>query len=203
MPTETLQERGAADESAVQVERWDRPARPFPEPFAPRDQDHRPVVTLDQPRCHDADHALVPVFAPDDVGAAAPSGLRPVFDLCDRRPQDLVLDGLPIAIQILQAIGKTSRLVGVVGQQQLERGTRMAEPARGVDPRRQPEADLARVDGGGIDARNLHQCAQSRLLCAGKRPQPRDRQRAVLADERHDVGDRRQRNEIEVAPENV
>ena len=116
---------------------------------------------------------------------------------------DLVLHRLTIAIQILQTVGQTPCLVGVAGQQQLQCGARMAKPARGVDPGCQPEADLARVDRRRIDARNLHQCAQAGLLCPGERPQPGDRQRAVLTDERDDVGDRRQRHEIEVASQYI
>ena len=40
----------------------------------------------------------------------------------------------------------------------------MAEPAGGVDPRREPEPDRAGVDRGGIDARGAHERAQARRL---------------------------------------
>ena len=53
---------------------------------------------------------------------------------------------------------------GVVGQQQLERRLGPAEPAGGVDPRREPEADRALVAGGRVDARDAHQRPQAGLL---------------------------------------
>ena len=141
----------------------------------------------------------MPVLAPDDVAAATSSCLGPLFDLCDRRPQDLVLDRLTVAIQILEPVGEAPCLLDLIRHEEFQCGARMAEPARSVDAGRQPEADLPSVDGGRIDVRNLHQRAQSRLLCPRQRSQSRDRQRAVLAHQRHDVGDRRERNEIEVA----
>ena len=50
----------------------------------------------------------------------------------------------------------------------------------------------------GIDARDGHQRAQAGLGGAGERAQAAADERAVLADERHDVGDRGQRDEVEV-----
>ena len=76
------------------------------------------------------------------------------------------------------------------------------EPAGGVDPRREPEADGALVDGRGVDARGAHQRAQARAASSSaSRAQPGDRERAVLVEERDDVGDRRERDEVEVAGE--
>ena len=82
MTAEPLEEGRARTERAVQVERRNRASRALPEPFAAGDQDDRPVVALDETRGDDADHALVPVLAPDDVranGAASPPATpRPV-----------------------------------------------------------------------------------------------------------------------------
>ena len=203
MAAEALEEGRTGAEGAVQVERGDRAARPLPEAFAAGDQDDGPVVALDEPRSHDPDHAFVPVFSPDDIRAPTSLRLGPVFDLCDRRAKDLVLDRLPVAVQLLETIGEKARLVGVFGQEQLERRARMAEPARGVDAGREPEPDLAGVDCRRIDARDLHQGAQAELLRAGERSEPGNRQRPVLAHERHDVGDRRKRDEVEVTSQKV
>ena len=74
----------------------------------------------------------------------------------------------------------------------------MAEPAGGVDPRREPEADGTGVDARRIDGRRAHERLQARLLRAGERAQPRARERAVLVEQRDDVGDRRERDEVEV-----
>ena len=74
----------------------------------------------------------------------------------------------------------------------------MTEPPGGVDARAEPEADGARVDRGGIDARDAHQRLQADLLRARERAQAGDHHAAVLVEQRDDVGDRRQRDEVEV-----
>ena len=84
------------------------------------------MVALDETRGDDADHALVPVLAPHDVRGTAPLRLRPFLDLCDRGSQDLVLDGLPVAVQLLEAVREAACLVGVLCQQELERRARVA-----------------------------------------------------------------------------
>ncbi len=55
-------------------------------------------------------------------------------------------DCLPLAVQLLERVGEPAGVVAVIREQQLERGARVAEPAGGVDPRAEPEADGARVD---------------------------------------------------------
>ena len=55
----------------------------------------------------------------------------------------------------------------------------------------------------GIDVRPAHQRAQPRLLRRGQPPQPLDCERPVLVDERDDVGDRRERDDVEVAREHA
>ena len=50
----------------------------------------------------------------------------------------------------------------------------------------------------GSTPRDAHQRAQTRLLRLREAAQPEQRERAVLVDERHDVGDRRERDDVEV-----
>ena len=90
---------------------------------------------------------------------------------------------------------------GILGEQQLERRLGPAEPPGRVDARREPEADRGLVDRRRIDAGDAHQRLQARLLRLGEPAQPAAGERAVLVDERHDVGDRRQRDHVEVALE--
>ena len=85
-----------------------------------------------------------------------------------------------------------------VGQQQLEPRVGAVQPAGRVDPRRQPEADRAGVDPARVHARDLHQRLQPRLARRRERAQPLAHQAAVLADQRHAVGDRRERDDVEV-----
>ena len=140
----------------------------------------------------------MPVCAPHDVGGTATLRLGPFLDLCDRCTEDLVLDCLPVAVQLLEPVRETPRLVRVLREQQLERRTRVAEPARCIDPRREPKADLARIDRGRIHVRGLHQGTQAELLRSRERAQTCDRERSVLTHERNDVRDRRERDEIEM-----
>src|SRR6266540_3922601 len=203
MAAEALEVVCAGGKRAVEVEGRDRAAGSLPEPLRACDQDHGPVVALDEPRRDDSDHAFVPVLAPHHVSALTAFRLRPVLDLRDRCPQDLVLDGLPVTVQLLEPVGEAARLLTVFGQEQLERGPGMPKPARGVDPGREAEGDGPCIDCCGIDARDLHQRPQSGLLRSCQPSQPSDRQRAVLAHERDDIRDRRQGNEVELAPQRV
>jgi hypothetical protein len=201
VPAVALQVLGAGAEPAVQVEGRDRAAGALPRRVGARDQDDGAVVALDEPRRDDADHALVPLGAREHVGAAAALRLGPRLDLRDRLAQDALLDLLSLAVQVLELAREQIRLPPVVGQEQAQRGLRLAEPPGGVDPRREPEAAGALVGGRGVDARDLHQRTQARLL---RPPEPRqacERERAVLVDERDDVGDRRKRDQVEVLVE--
>ena len=95
-------------------------------------------------------------------------------------------------------MGEPPRLVAILGEQQVESGARTTETPRRVDPRSEPEPDRALVDPRRIDPRRLHQRPEARLLCTREPAQAGERQRPVLVDERDDVRDRRQRDEVEV-----
>ena len=91
-----------------------------------------------------------------------------------------------------------TRLVGVLREHEIERDVGATQASGGVDARREPKADGARVDGRRVDARAAHERLQPRAACRGESLQPGRGERAVLVDERDDVRDRRQRDEIEV-----
>ena len=90
----------------MQVERGHRAAGALPVAAGAGDHHDRPVVTLDEARRDDADHAFVPAFAGDDVAAPAPAGLGPRLDLLDRFAQNPLLDGLSLAVQRLELLGE-------------------------------------------------------------------------------------------------
>ncbi|HEU4658013.1 MAG TPA: hypothetical protein VFR97_10825 [Capillimicrobium sp.] len=85
-----------------------------------------------------------------------------------------------------------------LGQDQLEPRVGALQAAGGVDARRQPEADGAGVEPRGVAARDRHERPQPGLARGAQRVQALAHQPAVLAAQRHDVGDRRQRHEVEV-----
>ena len=183
----------------MQVERRDRPSRPLPRAVAAGDHHDRPVEPLHEPRRDDPDHTLVPAFAGEDVGALPLFRFRPLADLRDRLTEDPVLDLLPFAVELLELGGEPRSLVTIFRQQQLERLCGVAEPPGRVDAWCEPEADGAGVDRCRIDARRAHQRLEPGLLRAGERAEPRRRECAILVEQRHDIGDRGQRDQVEVA----
>ena len=86
----------------------------------------------------------------------------------------------------------------VLGQQQLQAGVGPVQAPRGVQSRAQPEADRAGVDRARVDLRDVHQRAQAGLARRGEPAQALAHQPPVLPDERHDVGDGGERDEVEV-----
>src|SRR5439155_22384178 len=147
---------GADREGVVEVERPRRAARPLPSALGPGDEHDRAYVALDETRGDDADHALVPVLARDDVAALTAPRFRPRVDLVHRSAQDPLLDGLSLAIQALELLGEPPGLAVILGEQQRERRFRAAEAAGGIDARRQPEADGTLVARRLIHARDAH-----------------------------------------------
>jgi hypothetical protein len=195
---EALEVLGARGQACVEVERRHGAARSLPRVLAPGDHHDRPVEPLDEPRRDDPDHPLVPVGAGEDVRPPPLLFLGPLLHRRDGLAQDPVLDLLPLAVQLLEPRSQPRRLLAVGGQEQLERCARMPEPAGSIDARRQPEADRAGVHDRGIDPRGAHQRLEARLLRAGERAEARARERTVLVEQRDDVGDRGQRDQVEV-----
>ena len=140
----------------------------------------------------------MPVGARDDVAAVGAARRGPRLDLVDRGAQDPLLDGLPLAVQLFELEREPARLLAIVAQEQLERRLRPAEPPRRVDARRESKADRTFVARRRIDARHAHQRAQPGLLRLSEAAQPAQRERAVLVDERDDVGDSREGDDVEV-----
>src|SRR2546423_249883 len=118
-----------------------RKRRCFPSPTATRSTSSHPgarSVSGGVPRA-DGARARGPGGAHVPPPRAARVG--PGLDLLERLAADPILDGLPLAVQCLELERELLGPLGVVGEEQLERGRGMAEPAGGVDPRREPVAD--------------------------------------------------------------
>ena len=145
----------------------------------------------------------MPVLAPDNVRLASPLRLGPLLDLRDRGAEDLVLHGLAVTVELFQPVGEPARLIAILCEQQVQRRARVAEPAGRVDPRREAEPHLPGVDRRRVDPRHAHQRLQPGLLRARERAQAGDRERAVLAHQRYHVGDRRERDEVDVPAQDV
>ena len=111
---------------------------------------------------------------------------------------DAGLDVAALVVGAVQLLGDLRRAQRVVGQEQLEAGVGAVEPPGGVQTRREAKGDGALGELGGIDSRDAHQSAQAGLGGPRERAQAAAHERAVLIDERHDVGDRGEGHEVEV-----
>ena len=178
--------------------------RPEPRPppsLVEGDHDRGPVVALDQPRGDDPDHAGVPALA-GDAPAPAPRAGR---SGSSRRAASA-------AASTSRSVARRSRVgaararrrsaaarAGVLGQHQLDPGVGPVEPPGGVDPRRQAERrgrPRRAVVGSHFEAAISARIPGRRARRSSA--SPRLHQRPVLADQRHHVGDRRQRHQVEV-----
>ena len=133
-----------------------------------------PVEALDEPRRDDADHALVPVLAPDDVAAPLRRSLRPGLDRptspragCGPRPPD-ARGSAPRAGRRARRASSASS-VRISSSATSGRPSRPAALIRGAS--RKPTC--ARVDGGGIDAGGPHQRLQARPSACARAPAAR------------------------------
>ena len=130
MAPEALQMLGASREAPVQVKGSRRPARPLPLLACPCDQDDGAVEALDEARGDDPDHAFVPALVRKHVTAAAPFRLRPVRDLRERLAEDLASTPCRSRFSPLELVRQAAGLVGVLGEQELERRARSGETPR-------------------------------------------------------------------------
>ena len=161
------------------------------------------MVALDEPRGDDPDHALVPVGA--GHGVCAPGALvgRPGLDLGHGLAEDPALDGLPLTVQLLERCGEPAGLRLVLGEKQLERLPRVPEASGGIQAGSEPEAHRPGIDRGRIDSCALHERSEPGLRGAREGAQAGDGERSVLVDERDDVGDRREGDEVEMTSGNL
>jgi hypothetical protein len=65
-----------------------------------------------------------------------PLGLRPFVDLGESFVEDPLFHRLPVAIETLEVACEAPRLFRVLGEQELESGSRMPETTGRVDSRR-------------------------------------------------------------------
>ena len=165
-------------------------------PLTRHRQDHRrPVVALHQARRDDPDHPRMPAPGGDDNGAPR----RPAGRLRQghRLPQNLRLEGAPPLVLLLAPLGKRRRLLKIHGGQQRHAPPRVTEAAKGVDPRRELEGDLASGERFVGEASHLGQGPQAGPAAAVDQGQAAPYPGAVDVDERHHVADRPQRHDVQ------
>ncbi len=198
---ESLEVDGARGEARMQIEARHRPPRALPALPLAGDQYDRTAEPLHEPRGDDPDHPLVPALTPDDVGAAAALLGRPAVDNRDGLAHDLLLDRLTVAVQRLELVREQICFARVIGENEMQCDVGPPQAPGRVDPGGQPERDCGCVDGGGVDTGHAHQGAEPGFLGARETPEADRRECTVLVDERDDIGDRGEGDEIGMAGE--
>ena len=108
---------------------------------------------------------------------------------------------LALAVGRVELVRHLAGAAGVLGQQQLERRVGAVQPPGGVQPRRQRERHRPLSRLPGRHAGDLHQRPQPGPRGGLQAAQAAHGQRAVLAQQRDHVGDRRQRHQVELGLE--
>jgi len=116
----------------------------------------------------------VPVGPGNGIGTACTLFRRPRLDLGHGLPENPALDRLALAVQLLERVGEPPRLGFVLGEEELERLSRVPEPSGRVQARCKAEADGPGVDHGRIDPGAPHERPQTWLRGAREGAQTGD-----------------------------
>ena len=171
-----------------------------------RQHDRRPVKRIHQLGGDDADDAAMPpVSGHDEDRARADIGIGR-HDLLrgGERRRFLFLPPQVLAVELhRQRPGFVAQRF--VGRQQQPGGdVGRAHAPRGVHSRREQERDVIAVDRLSAQARDVEQRPQADLVrAAGQQVQSQLGDDAVLADQRHDVGERADRRDLDEAGQPV
>ncbi len=106
------------------------------------------------------------------------------------------LDGLAFAVEPVEIFGDAPRLDFVAHREEFRAERRVADPSAGIDPRSDQKAEvigIRRAAGAG----DIEQSGEPRPAPRAHQSEALDDQGAVQARQRRDIGDRRQRHEIE------
>ena len=191
---------GAAIERGEQVEAGDAAARAAAAALRVEGDEHdRPPEALGEARGDDPDHARMPALAgehqPGRVGDARRAARRA---RASPRREDLALDLAALAVGALELDRDLLRALGILGEHQLDPGVRPVEAPGRVDPRPEPEAEVALVEPLGDDGGRGEQGPHPRPARLARLGEAAADERAVLAPQRDQVRDRRQGNQVEL-----
>jgi len=110
-------------------------------------------------------------------------------------------DRLTFAVESIE-LGRQARAFGrIVLHEQIHPEGRSADAASSIDARSQEEAEMPRL-GWAAEPRDIHQGGEPGIVAPAQRQQSLGDESAVEALERHHVGDRSERHQIE-EPEKI
>src|SRR4051794_1936309 len=107
------------------------------------------------------------------------------------------VDLLPPSVELLELAGDDVGFVLALGREQLDAALRQTETADRVEARGEDVADASCGERLSLESRGTDERAESQVLRLGKHLEAVAREHAILAAQRRDVGDRRERDEIE------
>ena len=174
---------------------------PWPTPSSTEITTAGPVEGVHELRGDDADDAPVPAFAGDDEDRVR-ADVRVVLDGAARLGEDLLLLRLPAQVLLVELLGERARLGRhrlVGGQQQPRRDVGRRHPPGRVDARREDERRRCSCRSS-CPARpgDVEQRPQADLVRPAREQVEADlRDHPVLADQRHDVGQRAERRDLD------
>jgi hypothetical protein len=190
--------RVARRERVVQVERGiDRPL-PFPTPPSTATSTAGRPGVLDHARRDDPDHARVPPLSREHeaVGGVEVDPVHLAARLASVARSTSWRRRLSSSSS--RAISSARCSSSVVSSSTPVRP--LAQPPDRVEARREDEADAARGELPRVEPRRAHERAQAGVGRLGEELEAVAGEHAVLAAQRREVGDRRERDEVELAP---
>ena len=116
----------------------------------------------------------------------------------ERLVEDPLVERLPLDVERLEPPGQPRRLVRIVGEQQPEPVGGVADPAGGVEPGAEDEAEMTGAELLARRARSPRPApGRPGQRALGEEPEPVLDQDPVLAHQRHDVGHGGERDQVE------
>ena len=166
-----------------------------------REGDDRPVRALAQARGEDAGNTLVPAGV---VQAKPPRQTRRIgidAQPLERHQRFLLHDRLDLAafaVELVEFAGHAPRRLGVFTHQALDTGRHVGQPAGGVQTRTDREAQVGGNRARDVAPGHLQQRFHARTRAPGTdTPQTLLDENAVVAVERHDIGNGAERHQVE------
>jgi hypothetical protein len=150
-------------------------------------------VIVHEPGRAEADDAR----GPRGIGDHRRPRVGPLLGTLARAGHDDPGQLLPLGVALLEPLGERLRLGRILREQQAERVFGVVDPTRGVETRTENESDLGGTDAAELEAAAIDERANADQRHSVQRVQSRPCQDAIRAAERDDIGDGRQRGELQ------
>ena len=202
MPAVGEQVLAAGNQRLVDVEARHGARAPLCVIIVAREHNRRDVIFFRQSPRNDANNAKVPSGSADDERESF-AALQEVIRLPDALLQNGAFDLAALRVQFVQLDREAPCFRRVFRRQQMKGQCGIVRASRRVEPRPKAKADQFGRGGLLLVARNLQQRAQSRPARVQDRIKAVAHEDAVLARERHHVGHRAQRHQVQLCEQKL